>query len=102
MLLRFSKSHSWLTYTPYKYMKTEIMNSMFLETVSPEELLEVIKDLKHSAVGYDELEAQHIKSSSSIIIQPLLHICNFHLHLDFSQMPWRLPKLFLCLNPEII
>ena len=62
--------------SPYKYMKTEIMNSIFLETVSPEELLEVIKGLKHSAVGYDELDAQHIKSSSSIIIQPLLHICN--------------------------
>ena len=62
--------------SPYKYMKTEIMNSIFLETVSPEELLEVIKGLKHSAVGYDELDAQHIKSSSPIIIQPLLHICN--------------------------
>ena len=61
--------------SPYKYMKTELMNSIFLETVSPEELLEVIKGLKHSAVGYDELDAQHIKSSSSIIIQPLLHIC---------------------------
>ena len=36
----------------------------------------MIKGLKHSAVGYDELDAQHIKSSSSIIIQPLLHICN--------------------------
>ena len=36
--------------------------------------LRVIKGLKHSAVGYDELHAQHIKSSSSVIIQPLLHI----------------------------
>ena len=62
--------------SPYKYMKTEIMNSIFPETVSPEELLEVIKGLKHRAVGYDELGAQHIKSSSSAIIQPLLHICN--------------------------
>ena len=62
--------------SPYKYMKIEIINSIFLEIVSPEELLEVIKGLKHSAVGYDELGAQHIKSSSSIIIQPLLHICN--------------------------
>ena len=59
-----------------RYMKTQIVNSIFLETVSPEELLQVIKCLKHSAVGYDELDAQHIKSSSSIISQPLLHICN--------------------------
>ena len=62
--------------SPYKYMKTEIVNSIFLETVSPEELLQVIKGLQHSAVGYDELDPQHNKSSSSIIIQPLLHICN--------------------------
>ena len=36
----------------------------------------MIEGLKHSTVGYHELDAQHIKSSSSIIIQPLLHICN--------------------------
>ena len=29
--------------------------------------------------GYDELDAHHIKSSSSIILQPLLHICNLSL-----------------------
>ena len=57
-------------------MKTEIVNSIFLETVSPEGLLQVIEGLKHIAVGYDELVPQHIKSSSSIKIQPLLHICN--------------------------
>ena len=57
-------------------MKTVIVNSIFLETVSPEGLLQVIKGLKHIAVGYDELVPQHIKSSSSIKIQPLLHICN--------------------------
>ena len=61
---------------PSRYMKTQIVNSIFVETVSPEELLQVIKCLKHSAVGYDELDAQHIKSSSSIILQPLLHVCN--------------------------
>ena len=57
-------------------MKSEIVNSIFLETLSPEELLQVIKGLNHITVGYDELDAQHIKSSSSIIIQPLLHISN--------------------------
>ena len=62
--------------SPSRYMKNQIVNSIFLETVSPEELLQVIKCLKHSAVGYDEMDAQHIKSSSSIILQPLLHICN--------------------------
>ena len=62
--------------SPSRYMKNQIVNSIFLETVSPEKLLQVIKCLKHSAVGYDELDAQHIKSSSSIILQPLLHICN--------------------------
>ena len=56
---------------PSRYMKNQIVNSIFLETVSPEELLQVIK-----CCGYDELDAQHIKSSSSIILQPLLHICN--------------------------
>ena len=59
-----------------RYMKTQIVNYIFLETVSPEELLQVIRCLKHSAVqGYNELDAQHIKSSSSIILLPLLHIC---------------------------
>ena len=72
--------------SPSRYMKNQIVNSIFLETVSPEELLQVIKCLKHSAVGYDELDAQHIKSSSSIISQPLLHICNLSLHMVFSQM----------------
>ena len=62
--------------SPYRYMKTEIMNSIFLETVSPDELLQVIKGLKRSAIGYDELDSQHSKSSSSIIIQLHLHACN--------------------------
>ena len=54
--------------SPSRYMKKQIMNSIFLETASPDELLQVIKCLKHSAVRYDELDAQHIKSSSSIIL----------------------------------
>ena len=37
----------------YSYTETEIVNSIFLETFSPEELLQVIKGLKHSAVGCD-------------------------------------------------
>ena len=79
--------------SPYKYMKTEIMNSIFLETVSPEELLEVMKGLKHSAVGYDELEAQHMKSSSSIIIQPLLHICNLSFTLGLFPDAMKIAKV---------
>ena len=38
---------------PSRYMKTQIVNSIFLETVTPKELLQVIKCLNHSAVGYD-------------------------------------------------
>ena len=88
--------------SPSRYMKTQIVNSVFLETVSPKELLQVIKCLKHSTVGYDELDAQHIKSSSSIISQPLLYIRNLSFTLVFSQMTWKLPKLSPCFNLGIL
>ena len=82
-------------------MKTQIVNSIFMETVSPEELLQVIKCLKHSAVGYDELDAQHIKSSSSIILQPLSHICS--LSFTHGVFPDGMkPKLSRCLNLGIL
>ena len=61
---------------PSSFQKDKMYNSMVLEQVTPDELDKIIHGLKNSAVGYDDVDAGHLKAAYQFIKIPLLHICN--------------------------
>ena len=55
----------------------EIINhSIFLNPVTPDEIISIIKSLKNGAPGYDEINATTLKLCISDIAMPLSFICN--------------------------
>ena len=64
---------------PISYIHKNVTNSIFIRPVTEEELIKMMKNLKHSSSGWDELCPSVIKSSCTEIVSPLLHICNISL-----------------------
>ena len=64
---------------PSHYMKGNYPCSFYVTPVTPEELDLIIRNLKNSSSGWDELSAQIIKSAKLFLIDPLVFICNLSL-----------------------
>ena len=62
--------------SPLYCMKERVRESIFLEPVTEEELNKLIKNLKDSANGWDDLGSKFIKLSIEFIVTPLSYICN--------------------------
>ena len=61
---------------PSHYMKGNYIESFYTTPVTQEELDLIIRNLKDSSNGWDELNAQVIKSARFFLIDPLVFICN--------------------------
>ena len=53
-----------------------VQNSIFLNPVLPSEIMKIIKNLKDSSAGWDDIRAIPLKITCSEILDPLTHICN--------------------------
>ena len=62
--------------TPLYCMNNRLLESMFVEYVSSDEINKIINNLKNSACGWDELSVKFLKLSTEFIVDPLTHICN--------------------------
>ena len=62
--------------SPLYCMKETALESIFLEPVTEEELNKLIRNLKDSANGWDDLGSKFIKLSLDLIVTPLSYICN--------------------------
>ena len=62
--------------TPLYCMKNKILESMYVEPVTLDEVTKLLENLKNSACGYDDLSTKFIKLSLEFIAAPLTHICN--------------------------
>ena len=62
--------------SPLYCMKDRVLESIFLEPVTEEELYKLISKLKDSANGWDDLGSKFIKLSLHYIVKPLSYICN--------------------------
>ena len=62
--------------SPNYYLKNANVNTLYLELVNKEELVTILRSLKDSACGADELSPKIIKMSINLITDPLLHVCN--------------------------
>ena len=64
---------------PPSYMGESLKETLFLLPVTETEINKIIKALKDSATGHDDISAQFLKLSVDFIVNPLMHICNISL-----------------------
>ena len=65
--------------TPSSYLGNSLINSMFLVPVSIEEITSMIKGLKNSAPGHDDITADALRLCLPSITSPLVYILNLSL-----------------------
>ena len=67
------------TIDPISYIKNGINKTIFLRPVNEHEVLKILKNMKKSSSGWDELSPHIVKMTYSYFIGPLTHICNVSL-----------------------
>ena len=67
------------TKSPLSYLGDRLPNTIFLESVSDEEVEGIVNNLKNSAPGYNAITASILKFSLPVIRSPLTHILNMSL-----------------------
>ena len=60
-------------------MGNRLTESIYLAPVSENEIGQLIKSLKDTTAGFDDLNAMCLKISSQFLVKPLTHICNLSL-----------------------
>ena len=61
---------------PKFYLKGTMVDSLFLEPVTENEIEKIVLSLKNGAPGYDDVTAQILKSCVLKVQQPLSYLCN--------------------------
>ena len=74
-----AKSIPHVNKSPLSYLGNRLTESIYLAPVSENEIGQLIKSLKDTAAGFDDLNAMCLKISSQFLVKPLTHICNFSL-----------------------
>ena len=65
--------------SPLSYMGNRLIESIYLEPVTENEINTLIKAIKDTATGFDNMNSMSLKISSETLIKPLTHICNLSL-----------------------
>ena len=71
-----AKSIPCINKSPLASMGDMVMESIYLQPVTCEEISKILLDLKNTACGWDEMSASFLGLSSQFITQPLAFICN--------------------------
>ena len=58
------------------YLSERISQSIFLQPTSNLEIHDILKKLKNSAMGHDDLSPKIIKIVGDYLLDPLTHFCN--------------------------
>ena len=66
--------------THTQYLKGNYVNSMFMSDVTDNEIDNLLKSLKDSAAGWDDIDPKVIKISHGPLTKPLVHLCNLSLN----------------------
>ena len=75
-----AKSLKKVDRVPEYYLRSPLINSIFLSPVTDDELYEIFKNLKNSAPGYDEMKTEPLREALPQYISPLNYVCNLSLH----------------------
>ena len=91
-----AKSIPRINKSPLSYLGNRLTETIYLASVNEKEIGQLIKSLKDTAAGFDDLNFMCLKISSQFLVKPLTHICNLSLSLKvFFQNSWRLQMLSL-------
>ena len=74
-----AKSIPKINESPLSYIGNRLIESIYLEPVTENEINTLIKSLKDTATGFDNMNSMSLKISSETPIKPLTHICKFSL-----------------------
>ena len=61
---------------PVDYIQQDVINTLYFDPVTENEICKIICSLKDSAAGWDDLKSSMIKHIKESITVPLVHICN--------------------------
>ena len=75
----FPESIPKVNESPLSYMGNRLIESIYLEPVTENEINTLIKALKDTATGFDNMDSMSLKISSETLIKPLTHVCNLSL-----------------------
>ena len=64
---------------PITYVKNGNINTIFLRPVNNDEVMSILKDMRTSSPGWDDLSPKIVKQTYMYFFQPLCHICNVSL-----------------------
>ena len=65
--------------SPNSYLKNKMINSIFLNSVTDLEIINMLKSCKDSSPGYDDIKVSPLCTVLEYIAQPLSYICNLSL-----------------------
>ena len=74
-----AKSIPHVNKSPLSYLGNRLTESIYLAPVNENEIGQLIKSLKDTAAGFDDINAMCLKISSQFLVKPLTHICNLSL-----------------------
>ena len=74
-----AKSIPRINKSPLSYLGNRLTESIYLAPVNEKEIGQLIKSLKDTAAGFDDLNSMCLKISSQFLVKPLTHICNLSL-----------------------
>ena len=64
---------------PLSFMKEALKETLFISPVTETEINKIVRALKDSATGHDDISSQFLKLALNSIVDPLTHICNMSL-----------------------
>ena len=71
-----AKSIPCVKKSPLSYLGNRLTESIYLAPVNENEIGQLIKSLKDTTAGFDDLNSMCLKISSRFLLKPLTHICN--------------------------
>ena len=74
-----AKSIPRINKSPLSYLGNRLTESIYFASVNEKEIGQLIKSLKDTAAGFDDLNSMCLKISSQFLVKPLTHICNLSL-----------------------
>ena len=74
-----AKSIPFVDKSPLNSMGDRILESLYLQPATCEEINNILVSLKNTACGWDDISSVFLKLSTQQILQPLFHICNLSL-----------------------
>ena len=74
-----AKSIPKVNESPLSYVWNRLMESIYLEPVTENQINTLIKALKDTATGFNNMNSMSLNISSETLVKPLTHICNLSL-----------------------